>query len=228
MNILSLEKLKTIHLVDLINPRIIRFIWSAILDDRVCELCKSLDGKVMDANSPEYTMYKSPIHPRCRCTQIPITSDAEVVPKPDFKEPSNDWIIKYAPFWFLIPFKGRKKEPTEILPFAPEAPELVFNPNDVLSIEDYIRETTLRNIENSRQKIVDMEKDMEQRVFWIIIFLGSRGETVIEKEVEDAVEVNFTNSEEKLIKDRATQYLISDGNDLVENQIESLFNIKKR
>ena len=227
MNLLSLEKLKTIHLVDLINPKIVRFIWSAILDEKVCDLCRNLDGKVMDANSSEYTMYKSPIHPRCRCTQIPITSDAEIIPKPDFKEPSNDWIIKYAPFWFLIPFKGRKKEPTEILPYAPEAPELIFNPEDVLSIEEYIRESELRNIENTRQQIKDMEQEMGREIY-IVFFLGNKGEQILMKEAEQDQLIYFTTQEENLIKDRATQYLISSGNPIVENQIESLFNIKKR
>ena len=227
MNLLSLEKLKTIHLVDLINPKIVRFIWSAILDEKVCDLCRNLDGKVMDANSSEYTMYKSPIHPRCRCTQIPITSDAEIIPKPDFKEPSNDWIIKYAPFWFLIPFKGRKKEPTGVLPYAPEAPELIFNPEDVLSIEEYIRESELRNIENTRQQIKDMEQEMGREIY-IVFFLGNKGEQLLVKEAEQDQLIYFTTQEENLIKDRATQYLISSGNPIVENQIESFFNIKKR
>ena len=227
MNLLSLEKLKTIHLVDLINPRIVRFIWSAILDDRVCDLCRSLDGKVMDANSPEYTIYKSPIHPRCRCTQIPVTSDAKIIPEPNFEKPSNEYITKYAPFWFLIPFKGKKKEPTEVLSYVPEAPELIFNPEDVLSIEEYIRESELRNIENTRQQIKDMEQEMGREIY-IVFFLGSKGEQVLVKEAEQDQLIYFTTQEENLIKDRATQYLISSGNPIVENQIESLFNIKKR
>ena len=224
---LSLEKLKTINLVDLINPKIIRFIWSAILDDKVCELCRSLDGKVMDVNSPEYTIYKSPIHPRCRCTQIPVTSDAEVIPEPNFEKPSNEWIIKFAPFWFLIPFKGKKKEPIEILPYAPEAPELIFNPEDVLSIEEYIRETELKNIENAKQKMQIMEQDMG-KIFYIVFFLDKLGRTILQKEAEQDIEIYFTKQEETLIKEKATQYLINDGNDIVENQIEEIFKIRKR
>lgn len=227
MKLISLDRLKNMQFVDFLNPKIVRFIWSAILDERVCDLCRSLDGKIMDINSFEYTIYKSPAHPRCRCTQIPITSDAEIIPKPNFEKPSNEWIIKYAPFWFLIPFKGKKKEPIEILPYAPEAPELVFNPEDILSIEEYIRETELRNIENTRQQMKDMEQEMTKEIY-IVFFLGSRGETVLMKETEKDVEIEFTNREEALLRKSATQYLISDGNDIVENQIEKMFNIKKR
>ena len=210
MNILSLKILKNLSFDDIINPKIVRFIWRT-REPNICPLCESLDGKIMDAKDPNFMLYQPPLHPRCKCHWGNIMSDAEVIPNTNWEKPKDDWIKKYAPFLFILPFLKKKEEPVEI----------IFNRDDILDIE-------WLNIENSRQKIIDMEKDMEQRVFWIIIFLGSRGETVIEKEVEDAVEVNFTNSEEKLIKDRATQYLISDGNDLVENQIESLFNIKKR
>lgn len=210
MKILSLNRLKNLSFDDIANTKIVRFIWRT-REPNICPLCESLDGKIMDAKDPNFMLYQPPLHPRCKCHWGNIMSDAEVIPNTNWEKPKDDWIKKYAPFLFILPFLKKKEEPVEI----------IFNRDDILDIE-------WLNIENSRQKIIDMEKDMEQRVFWIIIFLGSRGETVIEKEVEDAVEVNFTNSEEKLIKDRAIQYLISDGNDLVENQIESLFNIKKR
>lgn len=224
---LSLEKLKTIKLIELITPKIVRFVWSAILDDRVCELCRSLDGKVMDATSPDYTIYKSPLHPRCRCTQIPITSDADIIPKSDFEKPPMDLIKKYAPFLLLIPFKGKKEEPVEILPYVPEAPELIFNPNDVLSIEEYIRKSEIMNIENTRQRMKDMEQEIG-RIIYVVVFLGSKGQTILEKEVEQDQLIDFTTQEENLIKEHATQYLISDGNDVVEDQIEELFSIEKR
>src|SRR4030067_3795599 len=41
MSILSLEKLKNTKLADLIKPNIVRFIWTAILDEKVCDLCRS-------------------------------------------------------------------------------------------------------------------------------------------------------------------------------------------
>jgi len=228
MKILSLEKLKNTKLADLIKPSIIRFVWSAILDHKVCDLCRSLDGKVMDATNPDYSIYKSPLHPRCRCTQIPITSDAEVIPKVDWEKPKDDWIKKYAPFWFLIPRK-KKEEPIEISPYAPEAPELIFNPNDILSIEEYIRETELRNIEEEKQKMEVMEQEMDKaRVIYIIFFLNKLGQTILMKETEEGQIIDFTAREEAHIKKDGVSYLINDGNDIVESQIENMFNIKKK
>ena len=104
---------------------------------------------------------------------------------------------------------------------------MVFNPKDVFSIEEYIREVELRNIENTRQQMKDMEQEMIKEIY-IVFFLGSRGETVLMKEIEKDAEIEFSNREIELIKNYATQYLISDGNDLVEEQIEKKFNIKKR
>jgi len=118
-----------------------------------CELCKSLDGKVIDSNSSEYSAYQPPIHPKCRCSWISVSSDASNIPEPDFEKPDDDWIKKYAPFWFVIPEEEKKKKKDEIihieLPYIPEAPELVFNSNDILSIEEFIRETEFRKEENT-------------------------------------------------------------------------------
>ena len=228
MKLLSLNKLKHMRLADLMSQKIVRFVWSAILDDRVCELCRSLDGKVMDATNPDYSIYKSPLHPRCRCTQIPITSDAEVIPKVDWKKPKDAWIKRYAPFWFLIPRK-KKEEKIDIEPYAPEAPELVFNPDDIFSIEEYIRETELRNIEEEKQKMEVMEQEMDKtRIVYIIFFLDNKGRTILMKETEKDTEIDFTAREEAHIRKEASSYLINDGNDIIESQIEKLFKIKKR
>jgi len=227
MELLSLKKLKNTKLADLILPTINRFIWTAILDDKVCDLCRSLDQKVMEANSPNYSLYQPPLHPRCRCHIIPITSDAEIIPKVNWEKPKNSWIKKYAPFLFIIPFKGKKEEIEEIAPYVPEAPELVFNPKDILSIEEYIRETELRNIENAKQKMSIMEKD-NMKILYIIFFLNKLGQTILIKEIEKGEEFNFTNREEDMIKKEVSSYLISDGNDDAENEIERLFSIKKK
>jgi len=227
MELLSLKKLKNTKLADLILPTINRFIWTAILDDKVCDLCRSLDQKVMEANSPNYSLYQPPLHPRCRCHIIPITSDAEIIPKVNWEKPKNSWIKKYAPFLFIIPFKGKKEEIEEIAPYVPEAPELVFNPKDILSIEEYIRETELRNIENAKQKMSIMEKD-NMKILYIIFFLNKLGQTILIKEIEKGEEFNFTKREEDMIKKEVSSYLISDGNDDAENEIERLFSIKKK
>jgi len=227
MEILSLGKLKNTKLADLIKPNIVRFIWTAILDEKVCDLCRSLDQKVMDVNSPDSTIYQPPLHPRCRCHIIPITSDAEKIPKVDWEKPKDSWIRRYAPFLLIIPFKGKKEEVEEILPYAPEAPELVFNPKDILSIEEYIRETELRNIENAKQRMSIMEKE-DMKILYIIFFLNKLGQAILTKEIEKGEELNFTKREEDRIKKEASSYLISDGNDEAENEIERLFSIRKR
>ena len=227
MEILSLEKLRNLKLADLIKPSIVRFIWTAILDEKVCNLCRSLDQKVMDVNSSDSTIYQPPLHPRCRCHIIPITSDAEKIPKVNWEKPKDSWIKKYAPFLLIIPFKGKKEEIKEISPYAPKAPELIFNPKDILSIEEYIRETELRNIENAKQRMPIMREE-NMRVLYIVFFLNKLGQVILEKESEQNIEIDFTKREEDLLKDMSKSYLISDGNSIVENQIERLFSIKKR
>ena len=216
MKILSLERLQNIELSDILEKKITRFVWKTH-EPNICPLCASLDGKVMDATDPDYSIYQQPLHPRCKCTWSFITSDAEVIPKVDWKRPKEEWIKKYAPFLLLLPFIGKKEEKVE----------LIFNPKDVLSIEEYIRETELRNIENAKQRMSIMEKE-DMRIFYIVFFLNKLGQIILEKESEQDREIDFTNKEEDLLRDESKFYLISDGNSIVENQIERLFSIKKR
>ena len=208
MKMLSLDRLKNLSFDDVINPKIVRFIWKT-KEPNICPLCESLDGKVMNSNDPDFMNYQPPLHPRCKCHWGNITSDAEIVPNVNWEKPKEDWIKKYAPFLLVIPFIG-KKEPVEI----------TFNKDDILDIE-------WLNIENTRQQMKDMEQGMVKELY-IVFFLGSKGQTVLMKEVEQDIEIDFTNREIELIKEHATQYLISSDNPIVENQIESLFNIKKR
>src|SRR3989304_2873876 len=214
-NILSLERLKNINLADIISPKITRFVWKTH-EPNICPLCASLDGKVMDATDPDYSIYQQPLHPRCKCTWGFITSDAEVIPKVDWEKPKEEWIKKYAPFLLLFPFIGGKKE------------ELVFNPDDIFSIEEYIRETELRNIEKEKQKMEVMEQASDKKIIYIIFFVNKLGQTILMKETEKDMEIDFSEREEAQIKKYASSYLINDGNDIVESQIENMFNIKKR
>ena len=215
-NILSLERLQNIKLADILSPKITRFVWKTH-EPNICLLCASLDGKVMDATDPDYSIYQQPLHPRCKCTWGFITSDAEVIPKVDWEKTKKEWVKKYAPFLLLLPFIGKKEEKVE----------LIFNPKDVLSIEEYIRETELRNIENAKQRMSIMEKE-NMRIFYIVFFLNKLGQIILEKESEQDIEIDFTNREEAQIKKGAVSYLINEGNDLVESQIERLFSIRKR
>src|SRR3989337_1250470 len=148
-NILSLERLQNIKLADILSPKITRFVWKTH-EPNICLLCASLDGKVMDATDPDYSIYQQPLHPRCKCTWGFITSDAEIIPKVDWKRPKEEWIKKYEPFLLLLP----------------------FNPKDVLSIEEYIRETELRNIEKEKQKMEVMEQASDKKIIYIIFFLN--------------------------------------------------------
>ena len=210
MKILSLGRLKNIKLIDLIQPKIVRFKWIAKDDPKTCEYCASRHGMIIESTDPEYGIYMPPAHPHCRCIWQSITSEEDIIPKRSWVDPSESIIKKYAPFLFILPFLKKKEEPVEI----------IFNRDDILDIE-------WLNIENTRQQIKDMEQEMGREIY-IVFFLGSKGQTVLMKEAEQDVEIDFTNREIDLIKEHATQYLISDGNEIVENQVENLFEIKKR
>ncbi len=225
----SLERLKNLKLIDLIQPKIVRFVWSAILDEKVCDLCRSLDGKVMDANSPEYTIYKSPIHPRCRCTQIPITSDAEIIPEPNFEKPKDSWIIRYAPFWFIIPFKGKKKGPLEVFPFAPESPNPEFNPEEILDIQrEIVTEQIQNNIDITKEKVKDY---LAENNIILIVFTGVGGATILEKELNIEEGLTFTLREKKLIKEKAKSYIMPNSflnSDEYEYELKKKFGLRNK
>lgn len=47
--------------------------YSAIMDKRVCPICRELDGIVVPVNSSIRHKYEPPIHYMCRCAWIPVT-----------------------------------------------------------------------------------------------------------------------------------------------------------
>lgn len=55
--------------------------YSAILDRRVCPLCKKLDGAVFENNSPEYYKFMPRVHHNCRCIYVYISKDESRQPK---------------------------------------------------------------------------------------------------------------------------------------------------
>jgi len=72
--------------------------WSAILDKNVCELCASLDGRIIDIESPSYAYYSpGDLHLGCRCMWVYITSaerpENRVI---DWKKPSTALLKKYG------------------------------------------------------------------------------------------------------------------------------------
>ncbi len=137
MKLLSLERLKNIKLEDLITPKIVRYVWVAKDDPKTCEYCASRNGMVVEATDPEYDIYMPPAHPHCRCFFKVVTSDAEVIPNRSWVKPSDNLITRFAPFLFIIPFKGKRKEPIDVFPFAPESPNPNFNPEDIFPLGKY-------------------------------------------------------------------------------------------
>jgi SPP1 gp7 family putative phage head morphogenesis protein len=49
--------------------------WSAILDDRTCDLCESLDGQYFEPGDPALAELKPPIHPNCRCILVAVLKE---------------------------------------------------------------------------------------------------------------------------------------------------------
>lgn len=56
------------------NPRVLRaFRWRAVMDNRTCDVCRGLDGQIIDpAQGP-----LPPSHPGCRCTLEPVSPAAD-------------------------------------------------------------------------------------------------------------------------------------------------------
>jgi len=196
VKMLSLDRLKNMKLVDIISPRIVRFKWVAKDDPKTCVYCASRSGMVVEATDPEYTIYMPPAHPHCRCLWQSLTSDEEFIPERSWIKPTESMITRYAPFLLLVPFlKGKKEEIIDIIPFLPEVPEPKFNPEEILVIN---------NIENTKEKV----KDSLVNNIIEVVFIGKKGETVLDKEFEIDSSFDLTIREEKLVKEKAVAYIM--------------------
>lgn len=49
--------------------------WSAILDDKTCDICNSLDGTYFEPGDPALDELKPPIHPNCRCMLVAVLKE---------------------------------------------------------------------------------------------------------------------------------------------------------
>lgn len=49
--------------------------FSAILDDKTCDLCLILDGKIIDPDDDAFEIFKPPLHAECRCIWVAILED---------------------------------------------------------------------------------------------------------------------------------------------------------
>jgi len=70
--------------------------WSAIMDNSVCDLCATLDMRVVAVNSPEYNEYTpGNLHKGCRCVWIYILKGESNKPPIDWQTPPQDLQEKY-------------------------------------------------------------------------------------------------------------------------------------
>lgn len=60
--------------------KVYAFQYSAILDDKTTETCRSLDGRVVKAGSPEFYLYSPPRHYNCRSIWVEILQDETFKP----------------------------------------------------------------------------------------------------------------------------------------------------
>ena len=72
--------------------------WSAILDRRVCEFCRHLDGTTWEWGDPE--LLTPPLHPWCRCLLVPTLFSATY--KPAITGMPRDIVIPDSTRRFLV------------------------------------------------------------------------------------------------------------------------------
>jgi len=73
-------------------------VYSAVLDKKICPLCKFLNGMVFKIDSEEYKRFQQPLHNNCRCIFIYVRRDFIPQPIPNFKEPPKDFLDKHGQF----------------------------------------------------------------------------------------------------------------------------------
>ncbi len=203
MEILSLEELKNKTLADLLNPKIVRFRYVATLDTHVCDYCKSRHGMIIDANSPEYDSYMPPNHPNCRCFWQFITSVEANIPDVDWVDPSESLISDFAPFLFIIPFKGKKKDQVlDIISEESEMSQIDFKKEDVIEIPKYI----------------------------LISFYDSAGRFLFDTKVEIGYSLDLSPGENETIK-KASYYEVDNDVEIpddLESEIKYKYGIENR
>jgi SPP1 gp7 family putative phage head morphogenesis protein len=70
---------------------------SAILDDRTCPLCHSLDGMTLAADDPRIALWRPPFHDRCRCLQI-FVGEEEIGFVPQWSDPGEELLRRHGRF----------------------------------------------------------------------------------------------------------------------------------
>lgn len=72
--------------------------WSGILDSHICELCASLDGRIISINDPDYAFYSpGELHLGCRCMWVYIkNTERPENRKVDWKTPNTKLLNTFA------------------------------------------------------------------------------------------------------------------------------------
>lgn len=73
-----------------------RYQFSAILDSRVCPLCRFLDGKIVAADDPDYKRFTAPLHAGCRCIWAAIDPEEADPPAVDWQTPPQSLIDEHG------------------------------------------------------------------------------------------------------------------------------------
>lgn len=97
-------------------------VWSAILDGRVCNRCYEQDGQTVPVDKPWKDGASQPMHPRCRCMEVPL-----YIPKPKaLQDVASDYSAYKAEIRDQIRESRRKPGPSVATPGpARNAPQFI-------------------------------------------------------------------------------------------------------
>lgn len=75
--------------------------WSAILDEKTCDICAELDGKYFESGDLNLNTLKPPIHPACRCILVAVLKEELVNFAVKFFNPTADQVFDFSlgKFW---------------------------------------------------------------------------------------------------------------------------------
>lgn len=101
-----------------------------VLDDRICNLCRTLHGLILAKTDPRYHEYKYPSHVRCRRIMVDIGKDEKDDDgsplKPNFVDPPRELLEKHGHF-HINPDKYSALR----IPVRPEGADFIYAPGKV-------------------------------------------------------------------------------------------------
>lgn len=120
MQILPLDSLKKLQSIDILTQqgdvKVVSHIFSALLDNRTCALCRDLDGRILQAGDPDYDTFQPPLHNSCRCLFISVTSKDPNPPKITGLLAKPKLVKKFAPTFVDLPEKEIPKATIFVIP----------------------------------------------------------------------------------------------------------------